>query len=83
MHALLPFILTGAVAGFLAGVLMHGRGAGVLGNVVVGVLGAALGGWLLKQIGYHSDDGLLQFVSATFGAALLLFVAGKLRREAH
>lgn len=61
---------------------MHGRGAGLIGDVVVGVLGGALGGWLLRLVGYHSDDRLLQLVSATFGAALLLFLAGKMRRKA-
>jgi uncharacterized membrane protein YeaQ/YmgE (transglycosylase-associated protein family) len=81
MNALVPSLITGGLAGFLAGVLMHGRGAGFIGNVVVGMLGAALGGWLLRLVGYHSDDPVLQFASATFGASLLLFLAGKVKRE--
>ena len=81
MSVYLPSLLTGAAAGFLAGVLMHGRGAGVIGNVVVGVLGGVLGGWMLRLVGFHADDSLLQLLTSTFGAALLLFLAGKMRRE--
>jgi len=43
---LIIFLLIGAVAGWLAGVIMKGGGFGVVGNIVVGVIGSLIGGWL-------------------------------------
>jgi uncharacterized membrane protein YeaQ/YmgE (transglycosylase-associated protein family) len=50
-EALLILLLIGAVAGFLAGVIVKGYGFGLLGNIVVGIVGAVVGGWLLPQPG--------------------------------
>lgn len=45
------FLLIGAIAGWLAGLLMKGGGFGLLGNIIVGVLGAIVGGWLFGVLG--------------------------------
>ena len=47
----LYFAIIGIVAGWLAGQIMKGRGFGLVGNLVVGVLGAILGGWLFSALG--------------------------------
>lgn len=80
MH-LLWFLVVGAVAGWLAGLLMKGRGFGVLGNVAVGVVGAVLGGYLLGAVGVFVGGGTLgTLVTALIGAIVLLFVVGLLKR---
>jgi uncharacterized membrane protein YeaQ/YmgE (transglycosylase-associated protein family) len=70
----------GALAGWLAGVVMKGRGFGVLVNMVVGVLGAYFGGWLLPKFGiaFGGDMGL--FITAFLGAVLLLAIIGLIKR---
>jgi uncharacterized membrane protein YeaQ/YmgE (transglycosylase-associated protein family) len=77
---LLIFLLIGALAGWLAGVVMKGRGFGVLVNIVVGVIGAFFGGWLLPRLGvsFGGDVGL--FITAFIGAVILLAIIGLIKR---
>lgn len=69
---LVLILVIGGIAGWLAGQFMEGRGFGVAGNIIVGILGALLGG-LLLPLGFLGIIGSL--ISATVGAALLLFLA--------
>ncbi|MCG3159478.1 MAG: hypothetical protein JMDDDDMK_00467 [Acidobacteria bacterium] len=79
---LIIFLLIGAAAGWIAGKLMRGGGFGVIGNIVVGVIGAFLGSWLLAKLGMpviaSREIGLL--ITATIGAVVLLFLVGLLKR---
>jgi len=69
------FILIGLAAGWLAGQMMKGGGFGVLGDIVVGVIGALLGGFLFRTFGVSAGGGLLgSLIVATIGAIVLLFV---------
>jgi uncharacterized membrane protein YeaQ/YmgE (transglycosylase-associated protein family) len=69
------FIVVGLVAGWLAGQIMKGGGFGVIGDIVVGVLGALLGGFLFSSLGMSLGGGLLgAIIVATLGAVLLIFV---------
>ena len=69
------FILIGLAAGWLAGQVMKRGGFGVLGDIVVGVIGALLGGFLFRTFGVSAGGGLLgSLVVATIGAIVLLFV---------
>src|SRR5215475_5411507 len=75
------FILVGLVAGWLAGQLMKGRGFGIIGDIVVGVLGALLGGFLFSSLGVSLGGGLLgAIIVATIGAVLLIFVLRLIKR---
>lgn len=77
----LYFLLIGAVVGWLAGQLSKGGGFGLLGNIVVGVLGAILGGWLFGILGLSADGSLIgSMVTALVGALLLLFILGKVKK---
>ena len=68
------FILIGLVAGWLAGQLVKGGGFGMLGDIIVGVIGALLGGFLFSALGLSSGGGLLgSLIVATIGAVVLLF----------
>ncbi|GBO53983.1 transglycosylase-associated protein [Pseudanabaena sp. lw0831] len=68
------FILIGLAAGWLAGQLMRGGGFGLVGDIVVGVIGALLGGFLFSTFGLSTGGGLLgSLIVATIGAVVLLF----------
>ena len=78
------FILVGAVAGWLAGVIMRGAGFGLIGNIIVGIIGSFIGGWLFTKV--FKVAGIIQpFVDAVIyalvGAIILLFVIGLFRRR--
>lgn len=77
---LIIFLLIGALAGWLAGVVMKGRGFGVIVNIVVGVVGAFFGGWLLPRLGvsFGGDVGL--FITAFIGAVILLAIIGLIKK---
>lgn len=83
IEPLLILLLIGAVAGFLAGLVVKGYGYGVVGNIVIGVVGAVIGGWLLPRLGlYTGGDIIGQIIAATLGAIALLVVIGLVRRVA-
>jgi uncharacterized membrane protein YeaQ/YmgE (transglycosylase-associated protein family) len=68
------FILIGLAAGWLAGQLVKGGGFGMLGDIIVGIIGALLGGFLFSAFGLSSGGGLLgSLIVATIGAVVLLF----------
>lgn len=75
------FLVVGVVAGWLAGVLVKGGGFGVIGDLVVGVIGAFLGGWLFTAFGASAGGGLLgSIVVATIGAVVLLLIVRLIKR---
>lgn len=77
---LIIFLLIGALAGWLAGVVMKGRGFGVLVNIVVGMLGAFFGGWLLPKLGLSFGGDMGLFITAFIGAILLLAIIGLIKK---
>lgn len=78
---MLWFLIVGLVAGWLAGVVVKGGGFGVVGDIVVGVVGALLGGWLFGRMGVSAGGGLLgSIVVATIGAVLLIFILRLIKR---
>jgi len=78
---LLWFLLVGLVAGWLAGMLGKGGGFGLIGDLVVGVIGAILGGWLFSTLGASAGGGLLgSIIVATVGAVVLLFIVRVIKR---
>ncbi|MDQ6647863.1 MAG: GlsB/YeaQ/YmgE family stress response membrane protein [Pseudomonadota bacterium] len=80
---LIIFILIGAIAGWLAGLIVRGFGFGLLGNIVVGIIGAFLAGWLLPQLGIGFsivNPIVTSIVYAMIGAIVLLVIIGLFRR---
>jgi uncharacterized membrane protein YeaQ/YmgE (transglycosylase-associated protein family) len=72
---ILIWLLIGAIAGWLAGQFVGGGGFGLIGDVVVGIVGAVIAGYLLPLIGIHLGAGFIRSViSAFIGACLLLTV---------
>ena len=79
--SLLWFLVVGLVAGWLAGVLVKGGGFGVVGDLVVGVIGAFLGGFLFSTLGASAGGGLIgSIIVATIGAVVLLFIVRLIKR---
>jgi uncharacterized membrane protein YeaQ/YmgE (transglycosylase-associated protein family) len=75
------FILVGLIAGWLAGQLMKGGGFGVVGDIVVGIIGAVIGGLLFSSLGISAGGGLLgAIIVATIGAVVLIFLLRLIKR---
>jgi len=77
---LIIFLVIGALAGWLAGVIMKGRGFGIIGNIVVGILGSFLGGWLLPMVGLGMGGDFGGFITAVIGAVILLFLVSLIKK---
>ena len=82
IQSLIIWLVIGAVAGWLAGVVVTGFGLGLIGNIVVGIVGSFIAGWLLPKIGVKSivkNDIVDQIIFAFIGAVILLVILGLLR----
>lgn len=76
------FLIVGLIAGWLAGMLVKGGGFGLVGDLVVGVIGAFIGGYLFSLFGASAGGGLIgSIVVATVGAVLLLIVVRAIKRK--
>jgi uncharacterized membrane protein YeaQ/YmgE (transglycosylase-associated protein family) len=82
LTSLLIFLAIGAVAGWLAGVILKGGGFGLLVNIVVGILGAIVGGFAFGLLGISASGILGSIITATVGAVLLLFIVGLIKKAA-
>jgi uncharacterized membrane protein YeaQ/YmgE (transglycosylase-associated protein family) len=81
IEALLIILLIGAIAGWLAGQIVKGYGFGLLGNIVVGIVGALIAGFLFPRIGLGLGGGILgSIIAATLGAVILLFLIRLVKR---
>lgn len=83
MHGsgILVLLLVGLVAGWLAGQIVRGRGFGLIGDLVVGVIGAFIGNWIFASLGIFIGMGLIgAVISATIGAVILVAIIRLVRR---
>jgi uncharacterized membrane protein YeaQ/YmgE (transglycosylase-associated protein family) len=79
-ESLLVILFVGLVAGWLAGQIVQGTGFGLIGDLIIGILGAFFGSWLLPQLGIHLGTGLISaIINATIGAVLLLLIVRLVR----
>lgn len=77
---LVIFLLIGVIAGWLAGKIMKGGGFGLLGNMVLGVIGAFIGGYLFGLFGIAAGGFLGSLVTATVGAIVLLYIVKLIKK---
>lgn len=77
---LIWFVLAGIAAGWLAGRIMKGGGYGVIGDLVVGVVGAVVGGTLLGMVGISLGGPVGSLMSATLGAVILIAAVRAIKR---
>ena len=81
-RTILYLVIVGAIAGWLAGQIMRGRSFGVIGNIVIGIIGAVVGGWLFDLLNISIGSGLVNsIVAAVAGAVVVLFVAGFFKKK--
>ena len=74
-ETLLIWLLVGLVAGVIAGLVVKGGGFGILGDIVIGIIGAFIGGWLLPRLSVNLGVGLVaEIASASIGAIVLLLI---------
>jgi uncharacterized membrane protein YeaQ/YmgE (transglycosylase-associated protein family) len=79
-ESLAIILLVGLIAGWLAGQIVQGTGFGMLGDLLIGIIGAFIGSWLLPQFGLHLGSGMISaIINATIGAVLLLLVVRLVR----
>jgi uncharacterized membrane protein YeaQ/YmgE (transglycosylase-associated protein family) len=71
---IVEFIIVGGIAGFLASKVLSGHGMGLIWDIVVGILGAFVGGWLAGLMGIAVTNILVQVIVAFVGALILLFL---------
>jgi uncharacterized membrane protein YeaQ/YmgE (transglycosylase-associated protein family) len=81
-ESLIVILLIGAIAGWLAGQIVQGTGFGLVGDIVIGIVGAFIASWLFPQLGLHLGAGIVaEIIAATIGAVLLLVIMRLVRRR--
>lgn len=74
-QSLISWILIGLIAGWLAGKIARGRGYGCVTDIVLGLVGSLLGGWIFTRLGIaHANTFLFSLAAATVGAILLVAI---------
>src|SRR5262249_14241948 len=84
VEALIIWLIVGAIAGWLAGMVVKGGGYGLIGDIIVGIIGGFIAGWLLPQLGIVIGAGIVAaIINAFIGRVFLLLVWGLFRRVAY
>ena len=78
VQALIIWLVVGAIAGWLAGMVVKGGGYGLIGDIVVGILGGLIAGWLLPQVGIVIGSGFIAAIIDAFIGAVILLIALRL-----
>jgi len=80
-QSLLIILIIGAVAGWLAGLIVRGAGFGLIGNIVVGIIGAFVANWLLPRLGVGLGSSVTRdIINATIGGVIVLVILSLIRR---
>jgi uncharacterized membrane protein YeaQ/YmgE (transglycosylase-associated protein family) len=77
---LIIILAVGGVAGWIAGLIMKGKGFGVFGNIGIGIVGALLGGFLFGLLGLSAGGLIGYLVMAIVGAVVLLYIVGLIKK---
>lgn len=75
------YLLIGAVAGWLAGMVMKGGGFGFWINIIVGVVGGVIGGWVFGLLGFEWGGTIGSLITAFVGAIILLYIANLVKKK--
>jgi uncharacterized membrane protein YeaQ/YmgE (transglycosylase-associated protein family) len=78
---LLYFIVIGALAGWVGGKLTKGESFGLLGNIIVGIVGGVLGGWIFEKLGIMKENLLYSLAAAVVGSVVFLLLIGLFKRK--
>ena len=82
-NSIIVILVIGLIAGWLAGKIMQGGGFGIVGDIIVGIIGAFVGSWLwgALRLPMIANFWVSSIVVATVGACVLLFVIGLIKRR--
>lgn len=75
------YLALGAVAGWLAGQIMRGGGFGLLWNIIIGIIGGFVGGWLMSLLHIQKGGIIWELIVAVIGAVVLLFVVSLFKKK--
>jgi uncharacterized membrane protein YeaQ/YmgE (transglycosylase-associated protein family) len=75
-EGILVILVVGLIAGFLAGKIVQGTGFGLVGDILIGIVGAFIASWLFPKLGIHiaATSLVREIIYATLGAIILLLV---------
>ena len=76
------FLFIGGVIGWLAGLIVRGRGFGIIGDIAIGIVGAMLGGWIARGMGLYTSSSAGSFLVALAGALVLVGLTRLVVRQA-
>ena len=74
-HGFVSWLILGLVAGWLAGKIARGRGFGCITDIILGLIGSYLGGWIFTKLGIFGGGFLYSLAAATLGAVILVSIA--------
>ena len=74
-YSLLGWLIIGLIAGWLAGKIARGRGFGCITDIILGLIGGVLGGWIFTRLGIVGYGFLFSLAAATLGAVILVAIA--------
>ena len=81
VESIVIWLIVGAIAGWLAGMVVKGGGFGLIGDIIVGIVGGLIAGWLFPRIGIVIGGGIIaQIINAFIGAVILLIILRLIRR---
>lgn len=81
LNALLVMAIIGGIAGWLASVIMKGAGLGLVGDIILGIVGAVVGGWLFGVLGISTGGGIVgAIIPALVGAIVVLGLLKVIKR---
>jgi uncharacterized membrane protein YeaQ/YmgE (transglycosylase-associated protein family) len=79
-ESLIVILFVGLVAGWLAGKVVRGAGFGIIGDIIIGIIGAFIASWLFPRLGIHIGGGLIsEIIYSAIGAIILLLVVRLIR----
>jgi uncharacterized membrane protein YeaQ/YmgE (transglycosylase-associated protein family) len=80
LTSIIIIIIVGLIAGWLAGVIWRGRGFGLAYNLIIGIIGSFIGGFLFRLVGISTYNIIGSIIAAIVGALLLLFILSKIKK---
>jgi len=79
IFVIIIYLIVGAIIGWLAGIIMQGKGFGFFGNIAIAIIGSILGGFIFKILGLN-PRGIWSFISAVGGAVVLVWIINLIRK---
>jgi len=80
-HGIIWWIIVGLIAGWAAGKIMKGSGYGALMDIVIGIVGAVIGGWIMSMVGFGGGGMIWTIIVAIIGAVILVWLVRLITRR--